>query len=129
MSTIQSQVRKKVFEKFGIEGFVSLVKSAGLLKKIFEKLGLVEGEQVEPPEENKVDLVFGNATEIFNYHDNSDYYFFALPTENNSSTIAYVRVYHPLMDFEGSEKSTKHTQKLLDFNIIKYYKGKDPPVY
>jgi hypothetical protein len=56
MSTIHSQVERKIFNALRIPGFKSLVKSADLLKKIMEKLGIithnVEKEE-EGLEENK----------------------------------------------------------------------------
>lgn len=50
MSTIQAQVKKNIFERFKVEGFVSLVKSSGLLAKIFEALGLIDGKREEEQE-------------------------------------------------------------------------------
>lgn len=75
-------------------------------------------------------MVFGNATEVFNRHENSDYYFFALRSEDESPIITYVKIYHPLMDFEETENIQNQNQnhKYLEFNIIKYHKGKDPPI-
>jgi len=127
MSSIQAQVKKKIVAKYKVEGFVSLVKSAGVLQKVFETLGLV-GENAEKiQEEERIELVFGNATKIFNSHDNIDYYFFALRGGEVSSTIVYVQVHHPLMDFKELKISTKQTQGFLMFDVVKYYKGKDPP--
>ncbi|MFX1398302.1 MAG: hypothetical protein ACFFAS_14825 [Promethearchaeota archaeon] len=42
MSTIQSQVKKRIIDKFKIPNFVSLVKSKDLLRSILQKLNLVE---------------------------------------------------------------------------------------
>ncbi|GAG52687.1 unnamed protein product, partial [marine sediment metagenome] len=47
MSTVQFQVRKRIFERFRLPGFVSLVKSSGLLKEFMEKVGLLGGERLE----------------------------------------------------------------------------------
>ena len=44
MSTIQSQVKRKIVRKLELSGFTSLVKSAFLLKKVMIKMGLIEGE-------------------------------------------------------------------------------------
>ncbi len=130
MSTIQAQVKKKIIEKYKASGFVSLVKSAGILQRIFESLGLIcnESEISKRNQENgKIEIVFGNATKIFNYHDNIDYYFFALGGGEDSCTIFYARVHYPLMDFEDPKVSTGQTQGFLQFDIVRYYKGKDPP--
>ena len=127
MSTIQNQVKKKIFKRFKVDGFVSLVKSAGVLQQIFKNLGLLEANDKEILEEDKVKIVFGNATEIFNQHGNIDYYFFALLNDNNNSTVIYVKIYRPLMNFEENEKLRKNPTKFLDFSIVRYIKGKDPP--
>ncbi|MHA1689633.1 MAG: hypothetical protein ACTSUN_09910, partial [Promethearchaeota archaeon] len=42
MSTVQSQVKKRIIERFKIPGFSSLVKSAKLIEKILKKLGILK---------------------------------------------------------------------------------------
>ena len=49
MSTIQHQVKKRIFEEFKIEGFASLVRSADLLYTFIENLGLF-GKQAKEQE-------------------------------------------------------------------------------
>ncbi len=124
------KVKKKIVKKYKVEGFVSLVKSAGVLQKVLEALGLTD-EKAEKrekiQEEERIELVFGNATEIFNSHDNIDYYLFALRSGEDSSTILYLRVSHPLMNFKDLQVSTNQPQKFLNFDIVKYFKRKDPP--
>ncbi|MEJ2280271.1 MAG: hypothetical protein P8Y70_21365 [Candidatus Lokiarchaeota archaeon] len=44
MSTIQSQVKRKIFQRLKIPGFQSLVRSSDLLKTIMEKLGFLQGK-------------------------------------------------------------------------------------
>jgi len=61
--------------------------------------------------------------------DNTAYYFFALPSKNNSSTVLYVRVNLPLIDIKGLQEAKKQSQKFIEFNIVKYYKGIDTPLY
>ena len=68
MSTIQAQVKKRIFEKFGISGFISLVKSFGLLRKIMVKLKLIEPEIIQ--------IKFRNVRPISNYFYNKEYYRF-----------------------------------------------------
>ncbi len=93
MSTIQSQVKKRIFDQFHVNGFVSLIKSSDLLIKIMEKLGLLElahstEESINRADsEEPVELVMGNAVEIFNRHNTLDYYYFALK-DNNRSPVA-----------------------------------------
>ena len=42
MSTIQSQVKKRIIEPLRVPGFTSLVKSSELLKEVMRKLRLIE---------------------------------------------------------------------------------------
>jgi len=45
LSNNQAQVEKKIINQLGIKGFMSLVKSAELLRKVVIKLGLLEQDQ------------------------------------------------------------------------------------
>jgi hypothetical protein len=45
MSTIQSQVKRRIFDQFQIEGFTTLIKSSELLKKVMAKMGLLTPRQ------------------------------------------------------------------------------------
>ena len=127
MSTIQRQVKKKIIDKYRVEGFISLVRSAGLIKRILQKLDLVDVPDEETENVQKINLVFGNAREIFNHHDDIDYYLFAVPSKNRSVTIIYIGVHHPLMNFGELTISNKQNNKFLEFEIIKYSNGKGPP--
>ena len=127
MSSIQKQVEKKIVKRFNVKGFASLKKSSGILEKTFTKLGLVENPEVDAEHLEKVDLAFGNVREIFNHHDDIDYYFFAIPSDCGSATIIYVGIYHPLMNFVESVISSKQNEKFLEFEIIRYSKRKGPP--
>jgi len=127
MSSIQTHVEKNIIKRFNVKDFVSLVKSAGLLEKILAKLGLVETTEVENKRVEKVNLIFGNANEIFNHHDVINYYLFSMSSENQTATIIYVKIHNPLMNFEVSAKPKRQTNKFLEFEIIKYSKGKGPP--
>jgi len=133
MSTIQSQIKKKIFEKFKVQGFVSLVRSSELLSKVMEKLGLLNMQQlIEGQEENaaaeKVDIVFGKAIQIFNPHNNIEYYFFAFRSEDNRPIIIFIDLHHPLMNYEVVDAKKVRTKKLFDFEIVRYFRTKDPPV-
>ncbi|MFX1257275.1 MAG: hypothetical protein ACFFAN_05425 [Promethearchaeota archaeon] len=63
MSTIQAQVKKRIFDRFRVAGFTSLVKSSELLKKIMVKLGLIETDNESAlksctkSRENKSDVI------------------------------------------------------------------------
>ena len=128
MSIIQKQVEQDIIEKYNVKDFVSLVKSSRILEKIFTKLGLVVTPEVEIEKVEKVELVFGNANEIFNHHDDINYYLFSMCSENQTATIVYVKIHNPLMNFEVSAKPKKQTNKFLEFEIVRYSNGKGPPL-
>ena len=95
MSTIQRQVEEKVFNRFQVDGFTSLVRSSGLLRKVMVNLELIEQEKEDKNEEDplleedpqlesmlKVEL--GNVAEVFNAHESILEYFFAVKTTSGS---------------------------------------------
>jgi len=132
MSTVQVQVRKKIFKRFKVEGFISLIKSSDLLIKIMEKLGLLkdEGEaQEEVMTDGHVEIVLGNVAKVFNNHDNCDYYYFAVRGEVYTPSIITVKINESPLNFE-SYKRQKELQinNMLDFDIYKYYRSKGPPL-
>jgi hypothetical protein len=53
MCTIQSQVKRRIFERFKVEGFTTLIKSTDLLKQVMDKLGLIDSELLEAKKEKK----------------------------------------------------------------------------
>ena len=66
MSTIQSQVKSRIFDRFRVSGFVSLIKSSEVLRKIMIRLGLIEVVSSE--------IKLGNAVQVFNYFSDRNYY-------------------------------------------------------
>ena len=126
--TINTQMKNKIFSYFKIKGFSGLVKSAGLLLKVLEKGGIIKVKDGESQEKDKIELVFGNVTDIFTHNDDIDNYFFALPYERNNLTVVFVKIYHPLMNFAKKVRSKKQSQQFIEFSVVKYRKGKDPPI-
>lgn len=57
MSTVQFQVREKIFRPLKIKGFVSLVRCSDLLRTIMIKLGSIEPEEVPA---NEISNIFTN---------------------------------------------------------------------
>ncbi|MFX1304397.1 MAG: hypothetical protein ACFE9X_13660 [Promethearchaeota archaeon] len=126
MSTIQSQVKSKVFDRFKVDGFISLIKSSDLLVKIMKKLGLLESEEEKAAIENQYEIILGNAAEVFNLHNNLDYYYFAVKGEKCSPMMITLKINEFPLNFEKSPKVKGDI--LLDFEIYKYYSCKDPPI-
>ncbi|MFX1377909.1 MAG: hypothetical protein ACFFA4_02350 [Promethearchaeota archaeon] len=135
MSTIQSQVKKKIFERYKIDGFISLIKSSDLLVKVIQKLGLIDASEQEDQEdlssEDYETLIMGNATKVFNTYDKSDYYYFALRGENRTPLIITLKMNDFPLKFNINKnkrsKSKFKCNSLFDFEVYKYYNYKGPP--
>jgi len=130
MSTVQSQVKKRIFERFKAEGFISLIKSSDILVQLMEKLGLLGEQKNETKEEpcisDKEEIILGNAANVFNGHDNFDYYY-AMRGENTNLLIVTLKINEfPLM-FKSKKSSRIKPDHLLNFEIFHYYNSKDPP--
>lgn len=136
MSTIQSQVKRKIFTRFRVKGFVSLVKSSNLLRIVMESLGLMEVQggkmhvKAIPPTERVeiIELVFGNSRRIFKRHEAVDYYFFAMRNETKFPTFISVKIHDKKKDLKWKISRKVQTNNLMDFEFLKYYKAKDPPI-
>ena len=128
MSTIQFQVKRRVFKQLDIDGFVSLVRSSDLLKEVMRNLGLLEAkERVKDTQNDIVQIVLGNANKVFNHHNGTDYYFFAVRDVQNNPVLMMLKIHHPLMIFEPLKRSEAQRSELFDFEHLTFLKGKDPP--
>ena len=129
MSTIQFQVKRRIFEQLNIDGFVSLVRSSNLLKEVMRELGLLEAkERVKDTQNNIVQIVLGNANQVFNHHKGTDYYFFAVRDVQNNPVLMMLKVHHPLMSFEPIKHSEAQRSELFAIEHLAFYKNKDPPL-
>ena len=133
MSTIQSQVKNKIVKWFNIGKFVSLVRSADLLKDVMWRLGLVKSkegtlEQEEISSESVCDIVelrLGKAHAIFNNKNNDDFYCFALRGDNNTPLVkVYIKINGSPLKPESSKIQDNN---FIDFNVYMYH-SKDPPM-
>jgi hypothetical protein len=131
MSTIQAQVKRKIFERFKVKGFISLIRSSDLLRKIMERLGLIEGEKSNEEiidTDKRFDLVMGNGIQVFNKVKSESYYYFTVRGSENTPLIMTLRVNdYPLYDQEKERKEHFQGDNLLDFEIFEYYPYKGPP--
>ena len=130
MSTVQAQVKKKIFERFKVNGFISLIKSSDMLVRIMEKLGLLEGsESEETPEvvsDGHVEIVLGNATQVFNVN-NVDYYYFAIRGEQATPIIITLKINSSPLELEPETRPEVQSSSLLDFELYKFYRSRGPP--
>jgi reverse gyrase len=149
MSTVQTQVKRRIIERFKVPDFRSLVKSASLLKKVMTKLGVldpafvdIDGEPVDYEDSlvdnaNIVQVVLGNATQVFNsLNETKDFYLFVKningylvasitqPIDNNRNNYRIIR--DIVNERNVSEKvGNKESVKL---ELWKYYNPKAPPL-
>jgi hypothetical protein len=131
MSTIQFQVKTRLFENYHVEGFTTLVRSSELLKRFMMKIGVIEYEEDIISEEEQdngiIEVHLGNAQQIFNpLHD---YYLFGIAdtdTNNNIFTIGYLEVYTP-PDKKFLKKGS--TGKWFELTLGRYshFPAKGPP--
>ena len=135
MSTIQFQVKNRIFKRFRVPGFVSLVRSAELLRKFMMKVGLIEGEKLdvevireEADElgENVVSIKLGETRRIFNPHN--EHYLIEAVGENQTITLCYLEVYNH--SNPKRRKSSKKLKKDVWFGLTssEYYPMKGPPL-
>ena len=83
MSTIHRQVEKKVIQRLNVPGFLSLVKSADLLKNVMNKLGVLDPafadlDEISEDEaqcDDIVQIVLGSANQVFNNLNESEEYY------------------------------------------------------
>jgi transcription initiation factor TFIIIB Brf1 subunit/transcription initiation factor TFIIB len=128
MSTVQAQVKKKIFERSRVTGFISLVKSKDLLVKIMEKFGLIEPESTEsrgPEVSDIVKIITGNAQQVSNAIDDAIHYYFAVLHED------YALIYIDLTVHEFCEPSTKFDSQqknpFIDLLTYRYPLPTGPP--
>ncbi len=122
MSTIQSQVKKRFFERFRLPGFVVLDRTSGLLNRFMEKVGLIEIErldvQVIPKEsdnseQNVVSIKLGKFHRIFNPHH--DYYFYGSCSNSHVVEISYLEISPTYIHIDERSIKTYRNNKVLCF--------------
>lgn len=135
MSTIQTQVKKNIFDRFRVKGFTTLVKSSEILTSTMIKLGLLEAQESKSDESKKVypsdknfELVLGNTIQTFNINNNSDNYYFAIRGKNALPLIISLQVNENPFYYEYQKKLEIHHRPLMEFRIHHYYRNKDPPI-
>ncbi len=137
MSTIQFQVKKRIFERFRLPGFVSLVRSSDLLKGFMEKVGVLEVKQLEveivqeePDDDSGTNIVsvkLRNAQQVFNPHN--EHYLTGCVGDNETITLCYLEV---LNHNQRSRRSTKKVRSNMDvwedMTLGEFFPRKGPPL-
>jgi len=145
MSTIHRQVEKRVIQRFNVPGFKTLVKSAELLKKVMQKLGVLDQGFVDPIEVSKnsldnddiVQVVLGNASQVFNSLNGSEEHFLFV-REASGYLIASItdkldnlNTNHKLKskEYYGSDKKERYNDhETVKVELWKFYNPKGLPV-
>ena len=148
MSTIHRQVERRIIERFRVPGFRSLVKSAGLLKKVMTKLGVLDpafidadGESVDY--ENSlvegadiVQVVLGNSTQVFNNLNESKNFYLFLKNINGYLLATIIQNHNNYIDndrkfanIKGVGKVEKcENKKFVKLELWRYYSPTGPPL-
>ncbi|MFW9951773.1 MAG: TFIIB-type zinc ribbon-containing protein [Candidatus Thorarchaeota archaeon] len=147
MSTIQTQVERRIFKQFNVGGYVSLIRSKDILKRIMIKLDILDPRlmhsEAEPEqkyeEEGRVPeklyraLSLGSALPIFTLHDNKDYYSLLVETKTellvsliSKSNSSKFEPFIENEDHGKMEESFKH--KTVHIELWKYQYPVGPPL-
>lgn len=123
MSAIQKQVERKVFKRFQVGGFRSLVKSAGLLKTLMCKLRVFERKK-EPEEKELVQVTLKSASQVLNTHKSLEH--FLIVRDLQEFIVAFVCT--PNLYLKNQEKNRPSSPKdLSTIEMWKYYSPVGPP--
>ncbi|MFX1324092.1 MAG: hypothetical protein ACFE8N_03985 [Promethearchaeota archaeon] len=129
MSTIQFQVKRRIFERFKVPGFSTLVRSAEVIKGFIKKIGLIEDDDTElevvNEEEGIVEVQLGNAPQVFN--PANEYYLFSALDENGNITVAYLEIHRATTGGKFTKRSKRNLVSWLDLTVGEYNIGKGPP--
>jgi len=119
-STIQFQVKTRIFERFRIPGFTTLVGSSDILKKAMQEMKLIDLKIIE--------IKLGNAVQTFNNFDNFDYYFYIFKEKNILSIFLLVQI-NQYKKEESFIRNVKCIDKKKKYEIeLLNSVGKDPPI-
>lgn len=123
MSAIQKQVERKVFDRFRVGGFRSLVKSAGLLKKVMAKLGVFEKKE-DREEKQLVQITLGSALSVFNANEDLSNYLFV----KSLNELLVVSVNSPKLYNSSQTKDESSIVTSPQVELWKYYSPVGPPL-
>ena len=148
MSTIHRQVERRVIERFRVPGFRSLVKSAGLLKKVMTKLGVLDLAFVDVDGETGdyedllvdgadiVQVVLGSATQVFNNLNKSNDFYLFLKNLNGYLFASIIQNHNNYLNNDRKFANAKNVGKVercednksVRLELWKYYTPTGPPL-
>ncbi len=144
MSTIQSQVKERIFKRYNIQGFKSLVRSSDILRRVIDKLcNITKQNNIKPKnkdfsekEENSlknIDLIqieLGTAIPVFNPQNNKDFYILAVKDEIILEPT-FISIKVPI-ERESNQLEKTYSEKVhnhIELEFLKYYNEKGPPIF
>ncbi len=122
-STIQSQIKKKLIERFKIHGFTTLMKSIDIIKAVVKKLGLIEIT------DEIIEIIMGNAVQTNNY---SKMEWYAIKETTGLPMLISLKIKNRYEELQDSDEKTIEPdfyERFFELNITKFITGKDPPKY
>ncbi len=133
MSTIQAQVKKRIFDRFQVNGFTTLKKSADMLRKIMVKMGMIYLSKNLNVDIVKVEIEVGSASNVFNALNNFDYYFFMIRDLRNdviSLEAKFNREMNSITTVQDEDSINSNVQEhgSLEIRVWKHSNHKGPPL-
>ena len=125
MSTIQSQVKRKIIEQFKIKGFKTLGRSSDILRNVMTKLEIFRQKDISP---EIIEIKLGKTMQVFNNDQNIDFYMFALKDQQDSVYLINLNVYKLYQTFQSIEKYDEKMDPIFDITFWKYFHSKGPPL-
>lgn len=113
-STIHSQVKTKIFKKYNLPNFDTLVKSRMILREFLIKIGLMEDKDKISGNNNIKITLKGNALQTFNYYNIDEYYFYILHDIYRYPVFILLR---PMQTASGAEKTSNKGNSLIHCHI------------
>jgi len=137
MSTIQSQVKRKIIKQFRLPGFTSLIRSADIVRDAMIQLGIFEERKqklLNKAIPKIIEIQLGRSTRVFNRLNDTDYYFFLVKDIDNNPRLIAFTFYR---SFKTSNKIHQKNQRIsipnkdiriFDLELRSYYMAKGPPL-
>ena len=123
-STIQSQIKKKLIERFKIYGFTTLMKSTDIIRAVVKKLGLIEIT------DEIVEIMLGNAVQTNNYSKGTKLQWYAIKESTGLPILVSLKIqesYEEIQDSDDKNIEPDFYKRFFELKITKFMTGKDPP--
>ena len=135
MSTIQSQVKKRIFDQFKIPGFTTLINSTDLLQKVIDKMGLLQYSaskslKNDPPPEI-IDVKLEGGATIRCHINDSQRFLYAICQGNRGAVLISMKlsIFNYDLSKWGSARRIKFLKGdlIFELELLKFKTAKGPP--